>query len=279
MELVTIILSSLLSIFSNGGWLIEAIANKQLSSYLESAEKLAIRVDNTPNYQIARGRIDRLRIAGRGIYLEPYLRIAVLELETDPIALDLAKLSKSTQSLARLRGSLEKPLQGAVSIVITERDLLNALRSETLIAKLQANLNNLVASKAGASTISYQLIQPRIELKPHNSLTIKATLRRSGMTMRKDRNLAIALKLKLKVIQGQQIQLSKLAGTVNNRPISDRLLKGFAEGISDRLNLATMEKQGIFARLLQLEITEDKIKIVGFTKMETKSIPISSTVD
>jgi hypothetical protein len=277
MELVTIILSSLLSLFSNGGWFVEAIANKQLGSYLESAEKLAIRVDNTPNYQIARGRIDRLRIAGRGLYLEPYFRIAVLELETDPIALDLANLS--TQSLARLRSSLKKPLQGAVSVIITEQDLLNALQSEVLIAKLQANLNNLVASKAGSSTVSYQLLDPRIELNPHNSLTIKATLRRSGMTMRKERSLAIALKLKLKVIQGQQIQLSKLEGTVNNRPISARLLKGFAEGISDRLNLATMEKQGIFARLLQLEITEDKIKIVGFTKMETKSIPISSTVD
>jgi hypothetical protein len=277
MELVTIILSSLLSIFSNGGWFIEAIAHKQLGSYLESAEKLAIRVDNTPNYQIARGRIDRLRIAGRGIYLEPYFRIAVLELETDPIALDLAKLS--TQSLDQLRSSLKKPLQGAVSVVITEQDLLNALQSEALIAKLQANLNNLVASKAGASTISYQLLDPRIELNPHNSLTIKATLRRSGMTMRKERNLAIALKLKLKVIQGKQIQLSKLEGTVNNRPISNRLLKGFAEGISDRLYLATIEKQGIFARLLQLEITEDKIKIVGFAKIETKSTPISSTVD
>jgi hypothetical protein len=279
MELVTIILSSLLSIFSNGGWVIEAIANKQLGSYLESAEKLAIRVDNTPNYKIARGRIDRLRIAGRGLYLEPYFRIAVLELETDPIALDLAKLSTSTQSLNQLRSSLEKPLQCAVSAVITERDLLNALQSEALIAKLQANLNNLVASKAGASTISYQLLKPRIELNPDNSLTIKATLRRSGMTMRKERNLAIALKLKLEVIQGQQIQLSKLEGTVNNRPISNRLLKGFAEGISDRLYLATIEKQGIFARLLQLEITEDKIKIVGFAKIETKSTPISSTVD
>jgi hypothetical protein len=277
MELVTIILSSLLSVFSNGGWLVEAIAHKQLNSYLESAEELAIRADNTPNYQIAQGRLDRLRIAGRGIYLEPYLRIAAIELETDPIALDSANLS--TKSLNELQTSLKKPLQGAVSVVITEQDLLKALQSEALIAKLQANLNNLVASKAGASTISYELLEPRIELNPHNSLNIKATLRRSGTTMRKDRELAIALKLKLKVIQGTKIQLSKLEGTVNNRPISERLLRGFAEGISDRLNLATIEKQGIFARLLQLEITEDKIEIIGFAKMETKSKPISSTVD
>lgn len=277
MELITIILSGLLSVFSSGGWLVEAIAKKQLNSYVKSTEVLAIRVDNTPNYQIARGRGDRLRIAGRGIYLEPYLRIAALELETDAIALDVAKLS--TESLGDLRNSLKKPLQGAVSVVIEERDLLNALQSEALIAKLQAALNDLVASKAGASTISYELLNPRLELNPHNSIGIKTTLRRSGITMRKDRELAIALKLKLKVIQGKKIEVSQLQGTVNNRPISNRLLKGFAEGISDRLNLATIEKQGIFARLLQLEITEDKIEMIGFAKMETKSIPISSTVD
>jgi hypothetical protein len=277
MELITIILSGLLSVFSNGGWLVEAIAHKQLAAYFESAEELAIRADNNPNYQIAQGRLDRLRIAGRGIYLKPDLRIAALELETDPIDLDLRNLS--TKSLEELRNSLEKPLQCAVSVVITQQDLLKALESEALITQLQANLNELVASQAGASTISYEVLNPRIELKPHNSLNIQVTLRRAGSTIRQDRQLAIALNLKLEVIQGKKIQVSNLEGTVNNRPISNRLLKGFAEGISDRLNLATIEKQGIFARLLQLEITEDKIEMIGFAKMETKSIPISSTVD
>ena len=65
-------------------------------------------------------------------------------------------------------------------------------------------------------------------------------------------------------------------GTVNNRPMSSRLLNGFAQGISDRLDFSNLEKQGIFARLLQLEITAEKITIVGFAKMETKSALINS---
>lgn len=277
MELIALILSSFFSVFSNGGWLVDAIALKQLDSYLASADKLAVRVDNTPNYHIAQGRLDRLRIAGRGIYLKPDLRIAALELETDPIALDLKELS--TKSLDDLRKSLEKPLQAAFSVVITEQDLLHALESEALITKLQTSLNDLVASKAGASTISYEVIKPRINLKKHNALAFNVTLRRLGTTFRGNSDLAIALQVKFKVIQGTKIQLTRLEGTVNHRPISERLLKGFAEGIGDRLDLATIEKQGIFARLLQLEITEDKIKIIGFAKMETKSNSISSTVD
>ena len=78
------------------------------------------------------------------------------------------------------------------------------------------------------------------------------------------------------MVEGKQIVLTQLAGTVNERPISPRLLNGFAQGISDRLDISTFEKQGIFARLLQLEITAEKMTVIGFAKMETKSALVNS---
>lgn len=276
MELITIILSGVLAVFSSGGWVVNAIAKEQLNSYIDSAEELAIRIDNTPNYQIARGNLERLQIAGRGVYLEPNLRIDSVQLETDPIALDLADLS--TESLAELRDSLEKPLQGAISVVITEQDLQNALQSEDLRAKLQSALNKLIASRAGSTSIAYEIIALDLDLAPNN-LLIEVILNREGGMRTEETSLAIALDLELKLIQGKKIKISKLEGTVNNRPISNRLLNGFAEGISDRLDLTTIERQGIFARLLQLEITDDKIVTVGFVRMETKSVSNSSMID
>lgn len=270
MELITIILSGFLSVFSNGGWIVDTIAKKQLDSYLHSAETLAVRIDNRPNYQIAQGEVDRLRIAGRGVYLNSNFRIESLELETDPIALDLANLS--TESIQQLRGSLKKPLQGAVSVVLTEQDLITALQSEAVVAQLQSALNKLIASRAGSNAIAYTLLAPEIELSENNLLTVKVTLIREGESVRNSQSLAIAFTTGFEVIQGKQIRLTNLEATVNNRPISNRLLKGFAQGISDRLDLATIEKQGIFAHLLQLEIAEDKVKIIGFARMETKSI-------
>ena len=275
MELIAIILSGFLSVFANGGWVIDTFAHKQLNSYVKSAEKLAVRVDNAPNYQIAQGNIDRLRIAARGIYLESNLRIESLELETDPIALDLSGLS--TESLAQLRSSLQKPLQGAVSLVLTEQDLVTALQSEAVVAQLQSALNKLIASRAGSSAIAYTVLAPEIQLLPDNLISVEVTLVRKGQNIQpQSKELKINLAMGLNVIEGKQIQLTKLEGTVNDRPISQRLLQGFAAGISDRLNLATIEKQGIFARLLQLEIVENKIKIVGFARMETKLLPVNS---
>ena len=277
MELITLILSGVLAVFSSGGWVLNAIAHKQLNSYIDSAEELAIRIDNTPNYQIARGNLERLRVAGRGVYLEPNLRIDSVELETDLIALDLANLS--TESLSELRDSLEKPLQGAFSIVITEQDLTNALQSEDLQAKLQSALNQLVASRAGSTSIAYEIVALGIDFAPNN-LLIEVTLNRKGeIRTERTAELAIAVNLGLELIQGKKIKIGKLEGTVNNRPISNRLLNGFAEGISDRLDLTTIEQQGIFARLLQLEITDDKITTVGFVRMETKLVSTSSMID
>lgn len=276
MELITIILSGVLAVFSSGGWVVNAIAKEQLNSYIDSVEELAIRIDNTPNYQIARGNLERLQIAGKGVYLEPNLRLDSVQLETDPIALDLANLS--TTSLDELRDSLEKPLQGAISVVITEQDLQNALQSEDLRAKLQSALNELIASRAGSTSIAYEIIALELDLAPNN-LLIEVILNREGGMRTEGTSLAIALDLELELIQGKQIRLSKLEGTVNNRPISNRLLDGFAEGISDRLDLTTIEQQGIFARLLQLEITDDKIVTVGFVRMETKSVSFNSTID
>lgn len=98
-----------------------------------------------------------------------------------------------------------------------------------------------------------------------------------GITQKKTTKLAIALEFGIEASAGNKIQIVQPVGKVNGRTMSSRLLKGFAEGISDRLDLTKMESQGIFVRLLQLEITPDQIELIAFARMETKSASISST--
>ena len=276
MELITIVLSSLLAVLGSGGWVLDLIAHRQINNVIESAEELEIRIDNNPNYQITEGKFDKLRVAGRGIYLDPDLRIAALELETDAIALDLGKLE--TDSLEEIRGSLVKPLQGAFSLTLTEADLMRTLSSEAVQTRLESVLNEVIASRAGTTAIAYDLVNPTLELEPNNQLTFAVTLRRLNEPVRENQAQALnfVLNIGLKVVEGKQIVLTQLAGTVNERPISPRLLNGFAQGISDRLDISTFEKQGIFARLLQLEITAEKMTVIGFAKMETKSALVNS---
>ena len=280
MELIAIVLSGLLGIFSNGGWVVEAIAKNQIATstsgeQLISVEQQVIRIDNTPNYQIVQGKIDQVRIAGRGVTINSYLRIDTLELETDAIALDPKNLN--TQSLDHVRSSLVKPLQGVGKIIITETDLTKALQSPEVIEQIQKILNNLVAGKAGNTTIVYEISNLQLELNPDNRINIAIELRRLGIAQKKTTKLAIALEFGIKSLAGNKIQIVQPIGKVNGRTMSSRLLRGFAEGISDRLDLTKMESQGIFVRLLQLEITPDQIELIAFARMETKSASISST--
>lgn len=284
MELIAIVLSGIFSLFSSGGFIVDTIANrlifgeeadKTLSDQRFSVEKQAVRIDNTPNYQIAQGKIDKVRIACRGVNLNSYLRIDTLELETDAIAINLQTLN--TQSLQDIRSSLIQPLQGAGKIILTESDLTKALQSPQLQKELQQILNNLVARKAGNSTIAYEISSPKLQLNSKNRIKIDLELRRLGKNRQRASKLAISLEFGIKVLGGKQIQLVNPTGTVNSRPMSSRLLQGFAQGISDRLDLTTIETQGILIRLLQLEITDDEIELVAFARMETKSASITST--
>ncbi len=285
MEILTIVLAGLLSLTSSGGAILDSVAVHRIKSQIISSQKQAIRIDNTPSYQIAQGKLTKVRIAARDIKVKPDLEIAVLELETDPLDVNLAKLNFN--NIDELRESLDQPLQGAGKLILTEANLNQALESPEILAQLSNNLNRLIARRAGSTNIAYQLRDFQVALLPANRLKIKFKLNRpvnnfeidktaKSSLSRPSRELAIALELKIKVFKGKTIRISEPQGTVNGRPMSSRLLNGFAEGISDRLNLDSLQADGILARVLQLEINEDKLKLVGFLKLETKGSQLSS---
>ena len=94
---------------------------------------------------------------------------------------------------------------------------------------------------------------------------------RNSRRKNRARELNIVLSVAFQVINGTTIKLSDPTGTINERPLSSRLLRGFAEGISDRLDLNLLSDDGIISRILQLEIDEDKLELVSFIRLETKA--------
>lgn len=282
MEILTIVLAGLLGIGSSGGIVLDKIAQGKIRSQVISVEQQAVRIDNQPNYRAAEGKLARVRIASRGVRIKPGIRIASLDLETDPLAVKLAKIKLS--NIDRLRESLTAPAAGAVKVVLTEKDLNQALQSTEIQAQLQNTLNRLIVSRAGSTNISYQLADIQLKLRPKNRLQVSFKLSRptknlnlesnatpgTYQTKNPSRELAISLELTLKVINGKKVRILNPQGTVNGRPMSSRLLNGFATGISDRLNLNTLSEDGILARILQLEINEDNLQLISFVRLETK---------
>ena len=278
MEILTIVLSGLLSLASSTGIIADSVAASKINSQIISVEQQRVRIDNSPSYSVARGKLQKVRIAARGARIKPDLRIEAFELETDRVYLNLAKLDLN--SVDELRSALNQPFQGALRLVLTEADLNRALQSPKMLAQIQQTLNRLIASRAGSTNIAYQLLELNLELHPNNRLGVNLKLVRprssfesvepTSSNRANNRELIMNLQVGIAVVDGKKLSLIDPEGIVNGRPMSSRLLNGFAVGISDRLNLGVLERDGILARILQLEIGGDKVELASFLKLETK---------
>ena len=279
MEILTIVLSGLLSLASSTGIIADSVAASKINSQIISVEQQRVRIDNSPSYSVARGKLQKVRVATRGVRIKPDLRIEAFELETDRVDLNLAKLD--LDRIDALKAALNQPFQGALRLVVTEADLNRALQSPEILAQIQQTLNRLIASKAGSTNIAYQLLDLNLELHPNNRLGINMKLVRptssfesvkpTGNDRAIKRELIMNLQVGIAVNEGKTISLIEPEGIVNGRPMSSRLLNGFAVGISERLNLDVLEQDGILARILQLEIGGDKVELASFLKLETKT--------
>ncbi|HBB35114.1 MAG TPA: DUF2993 domain-containing protein [Cyanobacteria bacterium UBA9273] len=257
MELLTILLSSLLSVVSPAGLVIDTVAENALRSQLERVEQLEVRVDNTPNYQILQGKVERVRIAGRGLWLTPEMRIDALELETDPIDLDIQSIREGGRESAAK--SLRQPLQAGMRLVLTESDINQALQSPTVMSQLQEIGGRFLRG----ATEDNEVKNPRLELLENQRIRFQMEVRK-GETQ----PVAVIVESGLSVTAGHTLELIEPVVSIDGNPLPPQLVAGFATGLSNRYNLRSLEDAGIMARLLQLEISTDKLELAAFVRFE-----------
>lgn len=263
MEFLTIFLSSLLSVASPAGIVLDQIVESKFRENFDQVEQLEVRIDNVPSYQIVKGKVQRVRLASRGVYLNPEFRIDTLELETDPIDLNLDTLQAEEGGRNAFTQALNQPLQGGFRVVITEADLNHLLRSPEIVEKLPELINK--ARGEDDQPPSYELLNPEVDFLENGRIAIKVQFQRlSGNSQ----PLNIALELGLATTNGKNITIVDPKGTINDRELSQRLLDGFAEGIGDRLDLSKLEEKGLITRLLQLNVDHDSLNLAGFARLE-----------
>ncbi|MCU0524702.1 MAG: DUF2993 domain-containing protein [Elainella sp. Prado103] len=256
MEFLTIVLSGLLGLLSPVGFGIEQVAQRTLRSQLEDVETLTVRIDNTPNWQIAQGRVDRIRIAGRGISPIADLRIDTLEIETDPIALQPASLRSGNLQL-------EQPLNAGIRLVLSRDDLNRALQSPAFMAQFR-DLNLDALGAATQPLDRYDLVQPQLEFLEHDRLRFQVTLQAQQSATQ----LAIEAETGIRWIAGRQLELVEPTVTINERSLPPQLLALLLGGISQQLDLSRLESQGITARVLAWDIQPDRIELATFVRVD-----------
>lgn len=265
MEWITIILASLLTAISPAGLILDRVVKSNIQSQVKAVEQLEVRLDNTPSYQILQGKIDRIRIASRGIQPITDFRIEQLELETDPISVDLERFRQGGENA--LIEALRQPLQGAIHLVITQADLNQALQSPKLQAQLQ-QLSNRSLPQRDSQQDRFELSKARLEFLENNRVRLQIQISSSDSPEAATQALEFELEVGVEVVAGRKLQLTNPTGKINQRPLSTALLQGFAQGINEQLDLQRLERQGITARLLKFNITEEALDLVAFIRVE-----------
>jgi LmeA-like phospholipid-binding len=269
METITIFLSALFGLLSTAGIFVDRIARNVIVSQFNRVEQLQVRVDNVPTYQLVQGKVERVRIAGRGLWLTPEARIAAVEVETDPLDVNIQQLRRGGQQ--RPTAALRKPLQAGVRLVLSEADLNKTLQSPSVKAQLQNLVNRSLGGFLGGGQ-TYELVNPQIEFTDKNRIRFQVELRQQGASQTpqtEEKKLAIAVESGIAIVAGRRFQLVDPSASIDNNEIPGFLLGPLTDNLTQQLDLGQLEKSaGITARLLQLKVNPDQMEIAAFVRVQ-----------
>ena len=258
MELITILLSGLLGLLAPIGFVSDRLATRAIRDRLDSAETLAVRIDNAPSYQLLQGKVQRVRIAGRGIVPQPDLRIAALELETDAITLNPASIRQG-------KPQLEEPLQAGVRVEVTETDVNRFLQSAAIQERLKEMNFNLPGSSSQQAE-PYNVKKVQVDFLPNNRLKVLATLQgqRSGTQSK------IAAESGFAITSGRQLQLVDPQVTFGETAVPTEIILLLTTGLLQQLDLGRLEDSGLTSRVLNFQIQYDQLDLAAFVRIEPK---------
>ncbi|OKH14228.1 DUF2993 domain-containing protein [[Limnothrix rosea] IAM M-220] len=260
MEFLTVLLSGLLAAGAPIGLIVEEITGTRLSQRLEAAETFEVRVDNVPAHKIAKGEIDRIRIASRGIEIVEGFRLEVLELETAPLNVDLQRL-RQRQFDAE---TFKEPVQAGLRLVLTETDLNESLRSPRVRQVLQPLINRLLIRPGSPKPPQYSLDEAIIDFVGDNRFEFRGKISQIDPQTGELENSELTLSYTLELTSGSEIQWTEGAGTINSQPLPSPAIMGFSQGISGRLNLTRFDERGVTARFFALNLNDTELETALF---------------
>ena len=261
MDITAILASALMALVSPAGVVLDSVAADALRRQVVSAEALAVRIDNVPNYQIVNGRIDQARVAARGIYPRqlPGLRIAAIDLATDPVAVDLGALRQG-------QITLDAPAQAALRLRLQADDINEFLTSP----QVQAWLDTLQFSLPGASERvqrRYGLANPTLEFLDGDRFRLVVDLEDQVLAD----TIPIVLETGVRVVNGHRFQLVQPRLEIEGVAFPSELVLSLAEGASQEFSLRRLEDQGLTARILAFSVRDNELDIAIFARLEPDS--------
>lgn len=131
---------------------INKIAEMALASQIEQADNVSVQVKTDPE-KLAKGILESITLDGRGVRLNPYLRSQQMKIVLNKIIVHPFKA---------LMGNIQliEPSQGTVSIVVSEKNLEQSLRTRNwskILAPLMIQQIRCQINEQGQISVNLQL--------------------------------------------------------------------------------------------------------------------------
>ncbi|WP_446684384.1 LmeA family phospholipid-binding protein [Cyanobacterium sp. HL-69] len=234
------------ALMSSGGFIIDSAFTNAIKQNSESVEEIEVRVENVPTHNIVKGEVDSIKLAVRGWGLRENFRLDVLELETDPLKFDFSRIREINRET--WREIIQSDINVGIRTVMTEDDLNAIVRSPRALEIISSSI-------PPSSPEGFELEDVSLDLRPNQRIRLNTIARSQTPGVRVDFSIEFGIEL----IGGQRLKIVEPQGTFNGRPISQELLQGFTQNLNMRLDLNALQRFGVIARLLQLDIADENI--------------------
>jgi hypothetical protein len=290
MQIFILILSSLISVLSPINFGIDKVAESTIRGQFKKVEQLKVRVDNTPVHNAIGGKVDKIRIAGRGLFPLEGIRIDTLEFETDPININVKALQKEKKA------ELQAPLGVGMRLVIREEDLISALKAPAVqqeIQKLLRGLNNSKALQAQAEPSGeaertklpqriqdlrtqldeYRILNPNVEFLPGGRIRLQVEIEE----VKTAQKFKVEAESGITFAEGQRLTLTRPVLKLNGEELPEPMIQAFATNLFNRFKLEQLSSlpgglgqvqwSQLTARVIKLEVKDKKMELVAFLRL------------
>ncbi len=264
MEILVSVLSGILAIASSVNMIGDRLVEKEIRSLAQEVDTLAVRIDNTPNYDALGGKVKRVRVATRDLKISSEVAFKALEVDVDAINISLQELLKEDLvteidgvPTLRLRELFESDVQMATRVVLTQEQLDNILQSESINSTLSERLSDILN---GVSDNDGEFIINSFELdlidKNRVALRMKIT-DTEGEYGDKGEEIDVDLELNIKVLDGSNFELFDQKIYVEGEEIEPENDVLRARPLTFRV----LEEVGLEIRVLQWNSDPDELEL------------------
>ena len=271
MEILVSLLTGIFAIASSVNMVGDHVVEKKIRSAVPEVDTVAVRIDNTPNYDALYGRVKRVRVATRDLKLSSAVAFKALELDIDRFNITLREFLKEDLvteiddiPTIRLRELFETPVKMGMRMVLTEQQLHNILQSETVNSTLSSRLTdifNSIDDDDGDFTVD----SFTIDLIGDNRLALRMKINDvDGDYGEKDQELDVDLELGVKVIDGHSFEFFDQKVYINGEEIEPETEVDRANPLSFRV----LEVIGINVGILKLNSDQDELELALLLRVD-----------